>query len=670
MKLRSFQPDGKPKTEAFKNLSFLNKDVKFLWNLKMYNVKIKIKQNGEMFMSCEEKIQRSILSGRECSLEEAEEIMKDLSLNFFLDATYNIKGSCILASLLIYCQQNLLKAFHNKFKNDVTQKTQLILGKEEKNLIDVLLYYYGYKINSKGYVSLFLNDIKFIGDGEKIFINTEQHYKKDLIRDIIGNNDDNLFLSLFHFFEDYESMVLTLINRGFKNIEECKKNVMFLDIPLPEIMNKIHLPEGKEYNFDDFAKKKYPEVIVKNPDIFTSHLNSMDVVKYIYSLLNSTQKKELLKNIQKSSSKKGNFRFDKYDVTYKGYTMISAIKNDCIDFIKFMLNEGYELNDFEKVEIKKQGFQDELPGFEDNLVIELNEKTKNDSDEEKFAFALKYFADKKIIQQDFLHFIETNIDVRNLSIDRNNLSFNHKFTAINIQKDYQSNNYSAVDALINLGFFRPLFKIDLRNLTIFQKEFIKTTLINKVLECHMEDDYEKAKVIAQEIAKIDYKKIEEEISDTFITEIYKRIFEKQEIPSVLIEEVLSSVISDEELESNRSFLLGYSYPMFERYTKDNKRVPSDNEIAHLNKCIRRNIDNIFYRFAREYQIENRASWFNILMSKLQNNIYVTPQVLERVIEYFKDDEQVRNRIFLIIENKKINSVLQEKVNEAKIKKRL
>lgn len=174
--------------------------------------------------------------------------------------------------------------------------------------------------------------------------------------------------------------------------------------------------------------------------------------------------------------------------------------------------------------------------------------------------------------------------------------------------------------------------------------------------------------MVKEISKINYKKIKEEISDNFITEIYKRIFEKKEIPSVMIEEVLSSVITDEELESNKSFLLGYSYSMFERYTKCN--IPSDKEIASLYKCIKMNIEDIFYRFAGEYQIENRASWFNILMSKLQNNIYVTPQVLERVMEYFKDDEQVRNRIFLIIENKKIKSVLQEKVNEAKIKKRL
>lgn len=177
--------------------------------------------------------------------------------------------------------------------------------------------------------------------------------------------------------------------------------------------------------------------------------------------------------------------------------------------------------------------------------------------------------------------------------------------------------------------------------------------------------------MVKEISKINYKKIKEEISDNFITEIYKRIFEKQDIPNLMIEEVLSSAITPEELESNKSFLLGYSYSMFERYTGDNIGVPSDNEIAHLHKCIYRNINDILYRFnRREQQIEEVTSKFNILMENIQTNAYVTPQVLERIIELFEDDEQVRSRVFSIMEYKKIESVLPKKVNKTTVKKRL
>lgn len=678
MKLRSFQPDGKPKTEAFKNLSFLIKDVKFLWNVKIYM--LHFMKNMEIYcMNYEEEIIVEIASKEDCSLDRAKKIIKDLPLKFFLE---NFSDSCVLYKIIRNSKENLLAAFHNKFFNAVNWDTPVISGrKESKKLGDILMDYYEYSKGSgiKSF-SLFLNDINFIGNGKKILLKQAkdiyvekgkpQNYR-GLIQKMVRYNDTNFLLSFLSYFKHYDDMIKVLMTTKFNDLETCKNITAFLEIPFDKIIEKIDVPANSLCEFDDLKEKNYKNVITERPEILIENMHSIEIIEYIYSLLNDEQKEKLLINIQESSLKKGNFRLNKYDVKSKGYTMISAIKNDCVDFIKFMLKEGYELNDFEKVEIKKQGFQNELPDFEDNLVIELNEKTKNDSDEKKFALALKYFADKKIIHEDFLNFIENNVNMANLSIDRNNLSFNNKFTAINIQKNYQSNNYSAVDALINLGFFRPLFKMDLRTLTVFQKEFIKITLINKVLDCHMENDYEKTKVMVEEICKIEYKKIKEEISDNFITEIYKRIFEKQDIPNLMIEEVLSSAITPEELESNKSFLLGYSYSMFERYTGDNIGVPSDNEIAHLHKCIYRNINDILYRFnRREQRIEEVTSKFNILMENIQKNACVTPQVLEKIIELFEDDEQVRSRIFSIMEYKKIESVLPEKVNKTTAKKRL
>lgn len=460
----------------------------------------------------------------------------------------------------------ILQAIQQAFPHDINSGT--LVYSPALDCLDTTLL----KLYSERKQWALFNNINFLSEKNLIKgIYLNYPVAKELISYAFSVNSLLVLYSQFHQFTFfYKELFLTFLASAHYSLEKLRKGFEFYDTSLNEILSQL----DNDYlsNSTDFQKKQYLKIINQDPSALTKVSENMDSVRYLFTFINN--KEEYIKILYKKGRNKSNFLLKEKGLYNSTSPILYAAFKGNAEFINYMIDQGYVLNNEEKKFIKQHNLEKKITVFKDDIYSQHNQLLSEiNGEDNKVRYLFEKHKKNEILFSDLVKFL--------LQIDFTKTSntyrpFIYKKMTYSLMLDlYLEDKASIVDCLIyskDISFLKDLNI----SFNILQKAYLSERL-SKNLSDIIDVEFFSGKLHNH----YDYFNyfIKQVDSDFIYNMYYKKINDIYHLS--LIEDIfLTQHVSIEYLQKNKEIYTNQSLFMNVKCIENSIEL-NQNEISHI-----------------------------------------------------------------------------------------
>lgn len=460
----------------------------------------------------------------------------------------------------------ILQAIQEAFPQDINSET--LVYSYVLDCLDTPLL----KLYSERKQWALFNNINFLSENNLIKgLYIDDPVAKELISYAFSVNSLPILYSQFHQFTFfYKELFLTFLESTYTSPEKLKKGFEFYDTHLNEILSKIN----NYYLSDntDFETKHYLKIINQNPSALTKVSANMESVRYLFSFIQD--KEQYIKTLYKKGRNKSNFLLKEKGLYNSTSPILYAAFKGNAEFINYMIDQGYVLNNEEKNFIKQHNLEKQITSFEDDIYSQYNQILNEiNSEDNKARYLFEEYKRSEILFSDLVKFL---LQIDCTKIKNTYRPFIYKKMTYSSMLDlYLEDKASIVDCLIyskDISFLKDL-NISFNTL---QKAYLSERLSKNLSDiidveffsgkCQNHYDY-----FNYFIKKVN--------SDFIYNMYYKKINDIHHLS--LIEDLfLTQHVSIEDLQKNKEIYTNQSLFMNVKCIENSIEL-NQNEISHI-----------------------------------------------------------------------------------------
>lgn len=412
--------------------------------------------------------------------EELVSAMKQERLEFFLE-NQKTENSFLYCAIENNADNSFMEAFYEVFGSQLSAKTKVASHSgNEKYLLECLLSF-GYFRENLEFMKLYANDSKIMLIHNKTpkleDLTLNYYFNTKIDKDIFTAFAlDYYYMQLLHFkkiagnnaYHDYFMVCLESTQQSHTSF---LKGLQFYEKPIEDIMQYVEIDDLLEFQL--FREKKYKEIILNDPVALTKVSPNVENTKAFLSFV--SDKKAYLDMLYQGRNKNSLYKLKEKGLSNSSAPILYAAITENVEFINFMLDYGYELDEREKLYLKKHNLTDKITHFQDSVMQNYQNNLYGKNEEEKAYYLFKMYYQEKITEDDF-NYLFNKIDLNKVE--------NKHYGVLHAKNSYEDmtglyikHSASVIDILLKKDNVKPLIEMDINKLSPLQKKYLlrKTT---------------------------------------------------------------------------------------------------------------------------------------------------------------------------------------------------
>jgi len=497
--------------------------------------------------------------GKKTPKEELVSAMRQEALEFFLKIQ-KTENSFLYCAIEREADTFFMEAFYEVFGSQLSAKTSVgSHSGNQKYLLECLLSF-GYFRKNVEFMKLYANDSKIMLINNKTpkleALTLNYYFNTKIDKDISTSFAlDYYYMQLLHFKKiagnnAYHDYFMVCLESTQESHASFLKSLQFYEKPIEDIMQYVEIDDLSEFQL--FQDKKYKEIILNNPVALTKVSPNLENTKAFLSFI--SDKKAYLDMLYQGRNKNSLYKLKEKGLSNSSAPILYAAITENVEFINFMLDYGYELDEREKLYIKQHNLTDKITHFQDSVMQNYQNNLSKKNEEEKAYYLFKMYYQEKITEEDF-NYLFNKIDLN--KVENKHYGVLHAKTSYEDMIGlYIKHSASVIDILLKKDNVKPLIEMDIQKLSSLQKKY----LLRKVTS-HMQNFG-----FFEEKDKFNYTHNLDRLKTHLYSDIISLMYESFAISdrgyfSLPDDFFLSTKIEREELLNNKDIFKAQSIPM-------------------------------------------------------------------------------------------------------------
>lgn len=559
--------------------------------------------------------------------------MKQEGLEFFLK-TQKTENSFLYCAIENDANTSFMEAFYDVFGSQLSARTKLgSHSGNEKYLLECLLSFGCFRENLE-FMKLYANDPKIMLINNKTpkleDLNVNYYFNTKIHKDICTSFALNYYyMQLLHFKKiadnnDYHDYFMVCLENTQKSHASFLKGLQFYEKPIEEIMQYVEIDDLSKFQL--FRDKAYKQIILNDPVALTKASPNVENTKTLLSLV--SDKKVYLEVLYQGRKKSSLYKLKEKGLAGSSAPILYATITGNAEFINLMLDYGYELDEKEKLYIKKHNLADKIFHFQDSVMQNYQNNLSEKNEEEKAYYLFKMYYQERITEEDF-NYLFNQIDLN--KVENKHYGILHAKTPYEEMIGlYINHSASVIDILLKKDNIKPLIEMDIEKLSPLQKKYF----LRKVTS-HMQNFgfFEKED-------KFNYTHNLDRLKTHLYSNIISLMYENFAISdrgyfSLPDDLFLSKKIEREELLNNKDIFKAQSIPMTLRLLEEGEILEESEKNTLFELCVKK----LNYYIGKKDREED-VNLFIDLIVKTSSFYEEFPEKLHKIFDKKEDLKQI------------------------------